>query len=241
MGSGEGHQRVGRLDSAFGLGNRLGTGADHLARSWASAVSCWIDGLLQRLLRDEELLLGHLVAADKQGGGGRRPPWPAPPPTLACSTASSLALLSAGRGAIEEDQRGFEPVPSRGLLRQIGLRDRLVELDDRLPFLHHVALRDEQLVDVPLDGGRQRRDVVGRASQRPRPSTASVELLIRAGSVRTVTCSLAFRRIFRFGCTRAAVPAATGQCRQQGQSRVPRPKSDDEEPHASLLGFGSCK
>ena len=87
-------------------------------------------------------------------------------------------LLGPGE-RLEQEQRRLEPVSRRGLLLEIGSRDRRIELDDRLPFLDGVALRDQQFVNVPLDRGRECRDVVGqglappqsidRLGQRPQP------------------------------------------------------------------------
>ena len=171
MGLGEGDQRVGRLDLALGLGDRLGARADHHRLELRLGRLLLDLGLLQRLLRRRRavasdtswrsrgasrddrrgrlgLLDRHLGLLDRQLVG---------PP-----------LLGAGE-RLEQGQRRFEPVARRRLLRQIGLRDRLVELDDRLPFLDRVALRDEQLVDVPLDRGCQGGDVVGEGLATPQP------------------------------------------------------------------------
>ena len=94
--------------------------------------------------------------------------------------ASSVARRSSGAGKrFEQDQRRLEPVARRGLLLEIGARDRRIELDDRLPFLDGVAFRDQQLVHVPLDRRREGGDVVGEGlappqsldglGQRPQP------------------------------------------------------------------------
>ena len=121
---------------------------------------------------------------------------------MACSIASSLALPLLGAGErLEQDQRRLEPVARRRLLREIGSRDRLVELDDRLPLLDDVALRDQQLVDVPLDRGRQRRDVVGQRlapsqpldglGQRPQPGRLGLHHDVGLGSSSCFSSSVA--------------------------------------------------
>ena len=126
-------------------------------------------GRLDGLLGVVDLLLGDLVPRRERPepiGGARA----CSTATLACSTASSLARRSSGRGSdLSRASDGLQPVAGRRLLRQVGLRDGLVELDDRLALLHRAALLDEQFVDVPLDGGRQRGDVVGQGLARPSP------------------------------------------------------------------------
>ena len=161
MGPGKVDQRIGRLDLAFGLGDRLGPGADHHHSELGLGRMLLNLCLLDRLLRDEELLFGDL-AAIAQGtepiggllGQGHRQLG------LLDGQLGGPPLLGAGE-RFEQSQRRLEPVSRRGLLFEIGPRDRRVELDDRLSLLDGVALRDQQFVNVPLDRRRERGDVVG--------------------------------------------------------------------------------
>ena len=164
MGLGEGDQRVGRLDPPLGLGDRLGAGADHHRLQLSPRLNCcwsWADSRafpaskscnfgrraaipaerFQAVERRPRPLDRHLGLLDRQLVG---------PPLL------------GPRQRLEQRQRGFEPIARRRLLGQVGLRDRLVQLDDRLPFLDRAALHDEQLVNVPLDRGSQGRDMIGQ-------------------------------------------------------------------------------
>ena len=143
-------------------------------------------------------------------------------------------LLGAGE-RFEQGQRGLEPVPGRGLLREVGLGDRLIELDDRLALLHGVALGDQQLMNVTLDGGCQGGDVVGECLATPQPlddSRRPVELRRhdpdRDGGFRLLFCGVVRGRI--------AVRAAAEASRQQDERQMPPPPSHDEQPHTSLLG-----
>ena len=144
MSLGEGDQRVGRLDLTLGLGDRLGAGADHHHLELGLGRLLLDRGLLERILRDEELLLGDL------GSGARKRTEPVD--GLLGLGHRQLGLLDRqlvgppllGAGdRLEQSQRGLEPVPARGLLREIGLRDRRSSSTIGCPFFTTVAFRDQ--------------------------------------------------------------------------------------------------
>ena len=65
MSPGEVDQRVGRLDLPFGLGDRLGARADHHHLELGLGHLLLDLGLLERLFRDEKLLLGDLATSEQ--------------------------------------------------------------------------------------------------------------------------------------------------------------------------------
>ena len=76
--------------------------------------------------------------------------------------ARRLARCSSARDRFEELQGGDEAVARGGFLGEVGLGDRLVEFDDRLPFFDRFALLDEQIVNMSFDGGGQGRELIGK-------------------------------------------------------------------------------
>ena len=91
---------------------------------------------------------------------------------------------------LEQRQRGLQAVAGGRLLGEVGQGDRLVELDDRLALLDGLALLDHELVDVPLDGRGQHRELLGDGSAPgpvPRPSRPPCSAGPAREAPRTVT------------------------------------------------------
>ena len=95
-------------------------------------------------------------------------------------------LLAPGQ-RLEQRQRGLEPVARRRLLREVGLGNRLVELDDRLALLDRLPCLTTSSWTCPSTAGVSVASLAGIASLRPRPSTVWTIVPRRAASTRTVT------------------------------------------------------